>query len=240
QVVRAARPLLLTLFSAVALLLIVACANVANLLLGRATARGREAAIRSALGSGRRRLIQQHLTESSLLGLLGGAAGLLLTGLGIDLIAALIPPGALPRVNEVHIDTHVLIFGTVVSLVTGLVFGAFPALQAARTDLTTALRGTTQIGRASYLRVLIGAEVALAFVLLVAAGLLLRSFERLTSVNPGFRPQGVLTVDVTLPEGSYPTLTEMRAFSSAVLDRIAHAPAVVASGAVNLLPIGGP
>jgi predicted permease len=240
QVVRAARPLLLTLLSAVALLLIVACANVANLLLGRAAARGREVAIRSALGSGRRRLIQQYLTESIVLGLIGGAAGLLLTSLGIDLIATLIPPGVLPRATEAHIDTRVLTFSTAVSLFTGLIFGALPALQAARTDLTTALRGTTQTARSGYLQVLIGAEVALAFVLLVAAGLLLRSFERLTSVNPGFRPQGVLTIDVTLPEGGYPTLTEMRAFSSAVLDRIAHAPAVVASGAVNLLPIGGP
>jgi len=240
QVVRGARPLLLTLLSAVALLLLVACANVANLLLGRATARSREVAIRSALGSGRRRLIQQFLVESLVLGLIGGVAGLLLTNLGIDLIAALIPPGALPRVAKAHIDTHVLIFSAAVSLFTGLIFGAFPALYAARTDLTTALRGATQTARSGYLRVLIGTEIALAFVLLVAAGLLLRSFERLTSVNPGFRPQGVLTVDVTLPEGSYPTLTEMRAFSSAVLDRIAHAPAIVASGAVNFLPIGGP
>jgi predicted permease len=242
QIVRAVRPLLLTLFSAVALLLVVACANVANLLLARATAREREIAIRSALGSGRRRLIQQCLTESISLGLVGGVAGLLAANFGIDLIAALIPRGSLPRIDEVHLDGHVLVFSAAVSLVTGLMFGVLPALQAGNTDVTTAFKGTgaTHTTASRYLRFLVGAEVALAFVLLVAAGLLFKSFERLTSVDPGFRPQSILTVDVTLPEGSYPTLTEMRAFSSAVLDGIARTPTVVAAGAVNLLPIGGP
>lgn len=242
QIVRAVRPLLLTLFSAVTLLLVIACANVANLLLGRAAAREREVAIRSALGSGRRRLIQQYLIESVLLGALGGALGLLLTNYGISLITALIPPGTLPRVKEVHIDAHVLMFSTAVSVVTGLMFGLLPALQAGNTDLTTTVRGTgaTHTRRLRYLRFLIAAEVALAFVLLVGAGLLFKSFARLTNVNPGFRPESILTIDVTLPEGSYPTRAEMRAFSSAVLDGIRHTPALVDSGAVNLLPIGGP
>jgi putative ABC transport system permease protein len=242
EIVRAVRPLLLTLFSAVILLLVVACVNVANLLLGRAAAREREVAIRSALGSGRRRLIQQYLIESILLGALGGVFGLLLTNIGTDVIAALIPPGTLPRVNEVHIDSHVLIFSTAVSIITGLMFGLIPALQAGSTDLTTAFRGTgaTHTMRSRYFRCLVAAEIALAFVLLVGAGLLIRSFARLTSVNPGFRPESILTIDVTMPEGSYPTLAEMRAFSSAVLEGIRHTPAVVESGCVNLLPIGGP
>ncbi|PYR88760.1 MAG: hypothetical protein DMF84_27175 [Acidobacteria bacterium] len=242
QIVRAVRPLLLTLFRAVTLLLVVACANVANLLLGRAATREREVAIRSALGSGRRRLIQQYLIESVLLGALGGALGLLVTNVGIDLISALIPPGTLPRVREVRIDSHVLIFSTAVSVITGLMFGLLPAMQAGNTDLTTTFRGTgaTHTMRSRYLRVLVAAEVALAFVLLVGAGLLFKSFARLTSVNPGFRPESILTLDVTLPEGSYPTLTEMRAFSSAVLEGMRHTPAMVESGAVNLLPIGGP
>src|SRR5205823_9337411 len=242
QIVRAVRPLLLTLFRAVTLLLVVACANVANLLLGRAATREREVAIRSALGSGRRRLIQQYLIESVLLGALGGALGLLVTNVGIDLITALIPPGTLPRVREVRIDSHVLIFSTAVSVITGLMFGLLPAMQAGNTDLTTTFRGTgaTHTMRSRYFRVLVAAEVALAFVLLVGAGLLFKSFARLTSVNPGFRPESILTLDVTLPEGSYPTLTEMRAFSSAVLEGMRHTPAMVESGAVNLLPIGGP
>jgi predicted permease len=242
QIVHAVRPLLLTLFSAVILLLVVACANVANLLLGRAAARDREVAIRSALGSGRRRLIQQYLIESVLLATLGGALGLLLTNIGVHLMAALIPPGTLPRVKEVRIDAHVLIFSMAVSVITGLAFGLLPAIQAGNTDTTTTFRGTgaTHTVRSRYFRVLIAAEVAVAFVLLVGAGLLLKSLARLTSVNPGFRPESILTIDVTLPEGSYPTLAEMRAFSSAVLDGIRHTPAVVESGAVNLLPIGGP
>jgi putative ABC transport system permease protein len=242
QIVRAVRPLLLTLFSAVILLLVVACANVANLLLGRAAARDREVAIRSALGSGTRRLIQQYLIESVLLAAIGGALGLLLTNIGVHLMAALIPPGTLPRVKEVRIDSHVLIFSMAVSVITGLTFGLVPAMQAGHTDVTTTFRGTGAMHttRSRYFRFLIAAEVALAFVLLVGAGLLFKSLARLTSVNPGFRPESILTLDVTLPEGGYPTLAEMRAFSSAVLEGIRHTPAVMESGAVNLLPIGGP
>lgn len=241
EIVRAVRPLLLTLFGAVILLLMIACANVTNLLLGRAAAREREVAIRSALGSGRRRLIQAHLIESILLGALGGALGLLLAILGVDLLAALIPPGTLPPTQNVQIDARVLIFSAAVSGIAGLLFGLFPAMQAGKTGLTTAFRGTgaTHTGRSRFLRGLVGAEVALAFVLLVGAGLLLRSFARLTSVDPGFRPESILTLGVTLPEGSYPTLMEMRMFSSAVIDEIRQTPGVVESGAVNLLPIGG-
>jgi predicted permease len=242
QIVRPVRPLLLTLFSAVILLLVLACANVANLLVARAAARDRELAIRSALGSGKRRLIQQYLIESVLLATFGGALGLLLTKVGVHLLAALIPPGSLPRIGDVQIDAHVLMFSLAASVITGLMFGLLPAMQAGNTDLTTAFRGTgaTHTMRSGYFRFLIAGEVALAFVLLVSAGLLFKSLARLTSVNPGFRPDSILTVDVTLPEGSYPTLAEMRAFSSAVLEGIRHTPAVTESGAVNLLPIGGP
>src|SRR5262249_39982723 len=217
QIVRPARPLLITLFAAVCLLLLVACANVANLLLARGTAREREWAVRSALGSGRRRLVQQQLTESLLLGALGGAAGVLVAVFSVRFIGTLIPPGALPRIAEVHLDSRVLAFSAIVSILTSLAFGVLPALQSGGADVTRALTyaSRTHTARSPYLRFLVGAEVAVAFVLLVGAGLLLKSLHRLTHVDPGFRPDNLLTLDVTLPEGSYPTLAEMRAFSSA-------------------------
>jgi putative ABC transport system permease protein len=241
RIVAGVRRLLYTLFGAVALLLIIACANVANLLLARAIGRDREAAIRSALGSGRRRLIQQHITESLLLGVCGGVAGILVAAWGVKLVAALIPDGTLPRLQEVRIDAGVVAFTTFVSLIAGVVFGTAPAIHTAATDVMTAIKGLSP----SYTRQsrtlggLVVAQVALAFALLASCGLLLRSFWRLTSVDPGFRPDRVLAVDVTLPEATYPTLTEMRAFASSVLARIRATPGVSEAGAVNLLPIGG-
>ena len=241
QIVAGVRPLLLTVFGAVGLLLAIACANVANLLLGRSTLREHEAAIRSALGSGQGRLIRQYLTEGVLLGLAGGAIGMLTAVWGVRLVAALTPPGSLPQLGTIEVDVRVSSFGAAVSVLTGIVFGIVPALHAGGIDVTKSLKtsGRTHTARSRFLRILVVSEVALTFVLLAGAGLLLRSFDRLTSVDPGFAPDRILTLGVTLPDGGYPTLVEMRRFASDVVDRIRRTPGVAKAGAVNMLPIGG-
>lgn len=241
QVVRVARPLLKMLFGAVGLLLIIACGNAATVLLARATTREREVAIRGALGAGRAQLVQQFLVESIMLALVGGLAGLLVAVWGLDLVKALVPRGSLPRIDAVAVDGRVLAFTTVVSIVTGLVFGALPALRSGRTDIIGALKaaGTTHTRRSRPLRLLVAAQAALAFVLVTGAGLLLVSLHRLTSVDPGFRTDHLLTLNVALPETSYPTLAQMQGFSSVVMERLRQTPGVVAAGAVNMLPLGG-
>lgn len=242
QIVRFARPLLAVLFGAVGLLLIVACGNVATLLLARATTRQREVAIRGALGAGRARLVQQFLVESVVLSLLGGTAGLLTAVWGLDVVKALVPRGSLPRMEAVAVDGRVLAFTVLVSVITGLTFGALPALRSGTTDVSAALKASaaTHTGHSRSLRLLVSAQVALAFVLLSGAGLLLVSFHRLTSVNPGFSTDHVLTADVALPETTYPALAELRTFSSSVLERLRRTPGIVGASAVTLLPIGGP
>ena len=241
RLVSGVRPLLFILFGAVALLLVIACANVANLLLGRAAGRQREAAIRTALGAGRRRLVQQQLTESMLLGMCGGAAGLLAAIWGVDLVIALVPHGLLPRVNEIRIDPLVLIFATVTSLVTGAAFGIGPALHAAAADITVTLKGASAMHTAHVraLGAFVIAQVALAFVLVAGAALLGESLIRLTGVDAGFESDRLVSFDVTLPEGSYAGLNEMRGFAASVVDRMRRVPGVAQVGAVNLLPIGG-
>src|SRR5262245_478963 len=185
HLVSGVRPLLLMLFGAVAILLLIACANVANLLLGRAAGREREAAIRSALGAGRRRLVQQQLTESVVLGLCGGAAGLLAAVWGVDLVSALVPRGLLPRIDEVRIEPLVLIFAAAMSLVTSAAFGAGPALYAAEVDVTVALKGASAMhtARVRSLGAFVVVQVALAFVLVAGAALLVESLVRLTRVD---------------------------------------------------------
>jgi putative ABC transport system permease protein len=241
RVVRTVRPLLLVVFGAVVVLQLIACVNVANLLLARAMSRRREVAVRSALGSGRGRLIQQHLTESFLLALIGGAAGLLAAVWGVTLVSRLIPARTLPRIDEVHVNATVLAFTVVVSLVSGVVFGLAPAIRAAGSDPATELTGTagTQSAPSRTLGYLVIAEVALAFVLLAGAGLLLKSFVRLTSVDPGFKAADVATIGVTLPETRYPTSEPMRAFAAKVVDDMRHVPGVTHAAAVNWLPIAG-
>jgi putative ABC transport system permease protein len=235
------RPLLFVLIGAVGFLLLIACTNVANLLLGRAAGRQREVAIRAALGSGRRRLVRQFLTESVVLAVAGGLAGLLVAVWSIDLAIRLIPRGTLPRISEVRLDPEAFAFTIVVSIATGVLFGLAPAFHSSKTDVMTALKtaGTTQTARSRFFNVLVVAEVALAFVLLTGAGLLVKSFLRLTSVDPGFRPDSILTVSVTLPEGEYPTSSEMRRFSTAAIERLRRVPGVVHTGTVNWLPLGG-
>ncbi len=235
------RPLLFVLLGAVGFLLLIACTNVANLLLGRAAGRQREVAIRSALGSGRWRLVRQFLTESVVLAIAGGLAGLLVAVWTIDLAVTVIPRGSVPRLSEVHLDPQVFAFTMAVSVATGLLFGLAPAFQSSRTDVITALKtgGMTQTVRSRFFDVLVVAEVALAFVLLAGAGLLVKSFMRLTSVDPGFTPDSILTVGVTLPEGDYPAVPEMQRFAASAIERLESVPGIVHAGAINWLPLGG-
>ncbi|CAN5390391.1 ABC transporter permease [soil metagenome] len=237
------RPALLVLLGAVILVLLIACANVANLLLARATARGREMALRSALGASRARVMRQLLQESVLLALTGGALGLLLALRGIDLLVALSPDN-IPRVKEIALDSRVLLFTLGVSLVTGIGFGIAPALQASNTDLNETLkeggRGSTTGRRRQLTRsLLVISEVALSLMLLVGAGLLIKSFVRLLKNDPGYDTKRVLTVNVPLSRTKYPQPEGQANFFQQVLERLSVLPGVEAVGATNLLPLSG-
>lgn len=208
RVVGNVRQSLLFLLAAVGSVLLIGCVNVANLLLARASARGREMALRQALGAGRKRLISQLLTESWLLSVLGGAVGLLIL-LSTNALLLRAVPKSLPRLNPVSINWAVLLFALAVSLLAGVIFGLAPALHAGRVDLTTALkeaaRGSTGSGeQARTRRVLVAAEFALSVVLMIAAGLLLRSFWDLLNVRLGFHPENVIAVRTRLPAPNYP------------------------------------
>ncbi|MDP3773878.1 MAG: ABC transporter permease [Gemmatimonadales bacterium] len=235
------RPALLVLLGAVALVLLIACGNVANLLLARGESRQREIAIRTALGASRWRMVRQLLTESVLLALAGGAAGILFASWGVDALPA-INPSSIPRADAIRVDLPVLAATLLLSLVTGVVFGLVPAWQMARVDVQPQLREgarsvTASRGGRRFRRALIGAEVALAVVLVTGAGLLVRSFVRLSSVPPGFEPRGVLTMRLSLPAATYPTRTAVRGFYDRFLERLRALPGVDVVGAVAGLPL---
>lgn len=234
---------LLILLGAVLFVLLIACANIANLLLVRATAREGEIAIRAALGAGRKRIVRQLLTESVTLAIVGGAAGVLLAVWLTKTLVAL-APSSTPRLQEVAVDGPVLLFALGITLVTGLLFGIAPTLQAAKPDLVEALkegaRGSR--GRASTRarNTLVVAEIALAVMLLAGAGLLLRSFLRLQEIDPGFQTENVLKLHLTLPEARYDEDAKLALFVTALTERLEALPGVEAAGvAVHGLPLVG-
>jgi len=235
------RNTLLTLLGAVGFVLLIACANVANLLLGQAAGRRREMAVRAALGASRLRLVRQMLTESLTLSLAGGLAGLLLAKWGVRLLVAL-SPASLPRAEEAGLDARVLAFTLLVSLLTGVAFGLVPAIQASRVELTEALKSGARGaggGRPGFARgTLVAAEVALSLVLLVGAGLLVKSFVRLTEVNLGFDPTHVVAADISLPY-RYNTPEKRAGFYHELLTRVSALPGVSSAAVAQSVPLSG-
>ncbi|HEX8336405.1 MAG TPA: ABC transporter permease, partial [Pyrinomonadaceae bacterium] len=243
QTVEDVRPALLLLLCAVGLILLIACANIANLLLARGAARQREVALRSALGASRWRLLRQFLTETLLLGLMGGVAGLLLAQWGVDALLAL-NPGDLPTTQKIGIDGRVLAFSLGLSVLTGLFFGIAPALQLSKADVAGGLKEGGRGGGEGRQRVrLRGAfvvlQVAFSLVLLVGAGLLLNSFYRLLRVSPGFDPQNLLTMEYRLPKNRYAKGEQQWAFHREVVERVRRLPGVESAAVVRGLPFSG-
>ena len=243
QVVGGMRNALVILLGAVAVVLLIACANLTTMLLARAGAREREFAIRLALGAGRTQLLRQMLSESILLALIGGSAGVLLAIWGLDLLRAL---GAqtVPRIAEANLDLRVLLVTVAVSVGTGIIFGLIPALASGKPELTEALkeggRGSTSGVRRNRLRnALVVTEVAMALVLLVGAGLLLKSFVRLQNVDPGFNPKNVLTMELALPVVKYARGKPVADFYAEAVRRIKGLPGVEAAALTSILPLSG-
>jgi putative ABC transport system permease protein len=237
------RPTLLILLAAVALVLLIACANLTTMLLARAAAHEREMAIRVALGAGPLRVLGQVLTESVMLALLGGVAGILLAIWGVDLLKS-IGAQTVPRLREVNLDLRVLITTFAVSVGTGIVFGLVPGLASAKPELTESLKeggrnSTVGKSRNRLRNALVIAEVALALVLLTSAGLLMKSFVRLQNVNPGFDSHHVLTAEVSLPKLQYPDNKSIVHFGDEAQRRIATLPGIQAVGLTTVLPLAG-
>jgi predicted permease len=241
QAVGRVRPALVLLLAGVGFVLLMACVNVANLLLARSVARQKEIAVRTALGAGRGRLLAQMLAESLLLSLAGGVLGLGLVWIGVRLLVAFAPP-ELPRLNEVHADATIIVFTALVSLLAGVLVGVAPAIAAGRGNVQAALKDTSRgvagaMQRQRLRAALIVVEVALAVVLTTGAGLLLRSFVTLLAVDPGFRAENLLTLQIQLPN-RISTPDARRAFYAAMFERMDALPGVLASGGTTRLPLG--
>jgi len=242
QIVGTARRPLLVLWVAVAFVLLISCANVANLLLSRSSTRRKEFALRTALGAGRIRIIRQLLTESLLLSIAGGIAGTLLAAWGVQVLSAIVPPD-FPRRGEIAIDVWVLGFTLLISVLTGIIFGLAPAIQSSKLDLVDALKagGRGPAGsshRHSLRSLLVMSEMALALILLIGAALMIQSFLRLRNVSAGFTPDSVLTMEVSLPLNSYPR--ERRpAFFQQLLERAQSVPGAQVVAAAKHLPLSG-
>ncbi len=245
EMVHQVKPALLVLLGAVGFVLLIACANVANLMLARAMARHKEIAIRTALGASRWRVVQQLLTESVLLSLMGGVGGLLLALWSIDLLKSGVPSEMASFIhgwNSIGLDARVLSFTLGISVLTGVLFGLVPALQVSKPDLNEGLkegdRGST--GTRNRVRsLLVISEMALALVLLIGAGLMMKSFMRLIEVQPGFNPHNVLSASLSLPRARYDTNQKATDFITQLQERVASQPGVRAVGAVDLLPMAG-
>jgi predicted permease len=242
------RPALLVLLCSVGLVLLIACANVANLLLSRAVTRRREIAVRAALGASRLRMIRQFLTESVLLSLVGGALGLVIAYWGVGALVAMFPTTisnlSIPRVDTIPIDRWVLGFALLASVLTGVVFGLVPALQACRVSPNESLKESGRSGTAGaqgrrLRNILVVSEVALSLVLLTVASLMIKSFLHLVQADLGFHSDHVLTLRVLLPKYKYAKDTQQLAFSNEVLSRIQSLPGVKAAGTVTFLPLSG-
>jgi putative ABC transport system permease protein len=243
RVVGDVRPAMWVIVGVVGFLLLIACANVANLLLARSAARRQEIAVRRALGAGRLRLIRQFLTESIMLALAGGALGSLLALWGVEFLTRL-GPGTIPRLDEVRLDWRVLLFTLGVSILTGIIFGLIPALHTSNPNLTESLkeggRSSTEGVRGTRLRnALVVAEIAIALVMLIGAGLMVKSFSRLQSVDPGFKPDRILAVDLSLPSAKYKEPTQQVAFWDQLLGRVSNLPGVERAAAVSAIPLSG-
>jgi putative ABC transport system permease protein len=230
------------LLGAVGFVLLIACANLANLMLARVGARQKEIAVRTALGASRLRIVRQLLTESIMLAVAGGAAGLLLAIWTVRWIVSL-SADTIPRVHEISVDLRVAGFTLLVSVVTGVLFGLAPAIQVSRPDLTDALkesgRATAGLRRNRLRSALVISEVALSLVLLVGAGLMIRSFAKLNQVDPGFKPGQVITVGVALLPSKYPEDEQVAQGFSQILEHAANAPGVLSAGAISDLPLTG-
>lgn len=242
DLVNRASTALWVLLGAVGLVLLIACVNVANLLLARGATRSGEIAVRVAMGAGRRRILSQLLTESTLLALVGGVLGIGMAFLGTDLLLRIAPPGT-PLLDQVSVDGRILSFAVLLTLATGLLFGVLPALDASHADPAGALREGGRSGAASgsarLRNALVIGQVGLALVLLVGAGLLVRSFQNLQRVDLGFDPGGVLSTRIQLPPVRYPDAESRLGFFQALEDRVAALPAVEAVGSIDALPLAG-
>jgi putative ABC transport system permease protein len=237
---------LIALMCAVGFVLLIACANVANLLLARASARNREMAIRAALGAGKWALVRQMLTESLLLALVGGVLGVLLAFWGVELLKSALPGEAfsfVPGMRQVGLNYTVLGFTLGLSLLTGVIFGLAPAVQSAQPDMNESLKegskGTAGIGRSRLRNALVVAEVALSLILLTGAGFMMRSFLNLLQVNPGFNYENVLTMGIQLPQSKYREAPQRAAFYQDLEHRVKSLPGIEAVGFVTHLPLGG-